>query len=134
MPSFTLTLPTLIDCSLKTSSSAHAISCAKTVLFPLLASSNPTYHSKAIYSSKLFFFFFFFSVFLGPHLWHMEVPRLGVKSEPRLPAYATATATWDPSHICNLYHSSQQHKILNPLSEARDRIRNFMVPSRVPYF
>ena len=23
----------------------------------------------------------FFLVFLGPHLWHMEFPRLGVKSE-----------------------------------------------------
>ena len=29
----------------------------------------------------LFFYFFVFSVFLGPHLQHMEVPRLGVKSE-----------------------------------------------------
>ena len=27
----------------------------------------------------IFFFFFFF--FLGPHLQHMEVARLGVKSE-----------------------------------------------------
>ena len=26
-------------------------------------------------------FFFFFFVFLGPLLWHMEVPRLGVESE-----------------------------------------------------
>ena len=25
------------------------------------------------------------------------------------------------SHICNLYHSSRQRQILNPLSEARDR-------------
>ena len=41
-----------------------------------------------------------FFVFLGPHLQHMEVPRLGVKSELRLPAYATATAMWDPSRIC----------------------------------
>ena len=24
---------------------------------------------------------FFFFVFLGPHPWHMEVPRLGVQSE-----------------------------------------------------
>ena len=29
----------------------------------------------------LFFFFFFFFVFLGPHLRHLEVPRLGVQSE-----------------------------------------------------
>ena len=26
----------------------------------------------------------------------------------------------DLSHFCDLYHSSQQHQILNPLSEARD--------------
>ena len=26
-------------------------------------------------------FLFVFFVFLGPHLWHMEVPRLGVESE-----------------------------------------------------
>ena len=29
--------------------------------------------------------------FLGPNPWHMEVPRLGVKSELQLPAYAKAT-------------------------------------------
>ena len=27
---------------------------------------------------QVFFGFFFFFVFWGPHLWHMEVPRLGV--------------------------------------------------------
>ena len=42
-------------------------------------------------SSILFFF-----VFLRPHLLHMEVPRLGVRSELQLPAYTTATATLDP--------------------------------------
>ena len=37
-------------------------------------------------------------------------------------AYATATvrATGNPSHVCNLHHSSWQCQILNPLSEARD--------------
>ena len=37
-------------------------------------------------------FLFLFS-FLGPHLQHMEVPRLGVELELQLPAYTTATAT-----------------------------------------
>ena len=39
----------------------------------------------------------------------MEVPRLGVRWELELPAYitATATATWDPSHLCDLHHSSR---------------------------
>ena len=35
-------------------------------------------------------------VILGPHLLHMEVPRLRVASELQLPAYTTATATPDP--------------------------------------
>ena len=35
--------------------------------------------------------------FLGPHLWHMEIPSLGVKSELQLSAYTTATATRDPT-------------------------------------
>ena len=34
-------------------------------------------------------------VFLGPHPRHMEVPRLGVKSELHLLAYTTATAILD---------------------------------------
>ena len=34
---------------------------------------------------------FFPFCFLGPHLWHMEVPRLGVEWELQLPAYTTAT-------------------------------------------
>ena len=57
--------------------------------------------------------------FLGPHLWHMEVPGLGVELELQLPAYTTVTATPDPSHICDLQHSSWQRWVLNPLSEAR---------------
>ena len=36
--------------------------------------------------------FFFFFCFLRPHLQHVEVSRLGVKSELQLPPYTTATA------------------------------------------
>ena len=61
----------------------------------------------------------------------MEIPRLGVKSEIQLLAYTTATATWDLSLVCNLHHSSQQHCILNPLSEARNRTCILMDPSQV---
>ena len=57
----------------------------------------------------------------------MEVPRLGVKSELHLLAYTTATATSDPSHACNLHHSSWQCWISNPLSKARDQTYNLMV-------
>ena len=42
---------------------------------------------------------FFLFVLLGPYLWHMGVPRLGVESELQLPAYATATTMRDLSHI-----------------------------------
>uniref|UniRef100_A0A4X1T5W0 Uncharacterized protein n=1 Tax=Sus scrofa TaxID=9823 RepID=A0A4X1T5W0_PIG len=40
---------------------------------------------------------------------------------------------WDPSRVCDLHHSSPQHQILNPLSEARDRTCNLMVPSRIRF-
>ena len=35
--------------------------------------------------------------------------------------------------VVSLYHNSQQHQILNPLSEARDRTRKLMVPSRIHF-
>ena len=38
-----------------------------------------------------------FVAFLGPHPWHMEVPRLEVESKLQLPAYTTATGTQDLS-------------------------------------
>ena len=75
-----------------------------------------------------------FSFFLlGPHVQHMEVPRLGVELVLQLLAYATATATWDPSSICDLHHSSQQPQILNPLSKARDPTLILMDISQVCY-
>ena len=71
-------------------------------------------------SKRNSFFFFFFFLLLGPHPWHMEVPRLGVKSDLEPPAYTAATAMQDLSRICDLHHSSWQRQTLNPLSEARD--------------
>ena len=53
-------------------------------------------------------------------LQHMEIPRLGVKLELRLPVYTTATATPDPSLIFDLHRSLWQHQILNAPSEDRD--------------
>ena len=60
--------------------------------------------------------FFFFFCFLGPHPQHMEVTRLGVESEMQLQACGTATTTQDLSLIFELYHSSQQRRILHPLT------------------
>ena len=76
----------------------------------------------AIYDIYLFMYLcIYLFIFLGLHLQHMEVPRFRVKSEQQPPAYVTATALQDPSHVGNLHHSSLQCWILNPLSETRVR-------------
>ena len=82
-----------------------------------------------------FSFFFFFFDFLGPRPQHLEVPRLGGKLELQLLAYATATATPDLSHVCDLHHSSWQRWILNVLSKARDQTWNlcFLVGFILPH-
>ena len=49
----------------------------------------------------------FFFGFLGLHLKQMEVPRLEAELELQLPAYTTATSTWDLSCTCHLHHSPQ---------------------------
>ena len=56
--------------------------------------------------------FFFFS-FLGLYMGHIDIPRLGIKSDLQLLAYATATARPDLSHICDLHYSSLQCRILD---------------------
>ena len=78
---------------------------------------------------KTVIFFFGLFVFLGLHLWHMEASRLGVQSELQLPD--TATAKPDPSHICDLHYSSQQHRILSQLSKVRDQTRVLMDTSKI---
>ena len=75
---------------------------------------------------------FFFSFW--PHLRHMEVPGPGIELglwlwptpqpwqhwiQVASATYAAAYGSVDPSHIFNLYHSSRQCWILNPLSHAR---------------
>ena len=65
------------------------------------------------------------------HTGHLEVPRLGIKSELQLQAYTTTTATRDLSCICDLHCSLWQFQILNPLSEARDQTLILMDTSQV---
>ena len=59
-----------------------------------------------IWGLKYFFFLSFLLAcllaFLGLHLRHMEVPRLGVKLELQLPGYTTATAMSDLSLLSDL--------------------------------
>ena len=59
--------------------------------------------NKNYFTNFINFIFFNFLLF---YLHHMEVPRLGVKLQLQRPATATATATQDLSHFCNLHHSS----------------------------
>ena len=93
------------------------------------------FHSVKFFDKQKFlvsfsFFYFFFVIFL-----FMAMPaayggsQARVSSELLLPTYTRAPATPDPSHVCNLFHSSQQCWSLNPLSKARDRTWNLMVPS-----
>ena len=100
------------------------------VIFSLWQVRLSTY-SCAISCLLYLFIYIYIFCFLGQHLQHMEVPRLGVESELQLPACATATATGDPSRVCNLHHRSWKHQILNLLSEARNRTHILMDTSRV---
>ena len=61
----------------------------------------------------------------------MEIPRLGVESDLKLLAYTIDTATWDPSQVFNLHHSSWPCQILNPPSKARDGTHVLMDASPV---
>ena len=77
----------------------------------------------------LLFIFFFFLLFRAiPMTCGGSQARGQIRA--KLPAYATATAVQDLSHVCDLYHSSWQRWILNPLSEARDRTCGFMDTSQ----
>ena len=63
----------------------------------------------------------------------MEIPRREVESELQLQAYTTATATPDPSRVCDLHHSSWQHWVLDPLSKARDQTHILMDTSWIGF-
>ena len=89
---------------------------------------NNNFYFKGFFPLKKFFLGLF--VFLGPHLWHMEAPRPGVQLELQLPAYASAMP--DLSHVCDLYHSSWQRWILNPLSEALDGTIKKAIKTKFP--
>ena len=77
----------------------------------------------------------FIYLFLGPHPSIWKFPGQGSNwscncwptPQPQQPA------TPDPSHICDLYPSSQQCQNLNPLSEARDQTLVLMDASQVCY-
>ena len=81
-------------------------------------------------SSPLFF------SFLGLHLQYMEVPGLGVKLEPQLQAYTTATATLDLSHNGNsskspfffFFGGANPHNLHHSHSKAGSEMRLWPTP------
>ena len=77
-----------------------------------------------------FIYFFIFKIFRAA-----SVAYVGSQARGRIGAaaagLATATAMRDPSCICDLHHSSEQRRILNPLSGTRNRTCIRMDASRV---
>ena len=78
-------------------------------------------------------FYFLFFVFLGLHPWNMEIPRargqIGATAASLFHSHSNARSEL---HL-NLYHSSGQCQILNPLIEARCWTPIFMDTSRIYY-
>ena len=79
----------------------------------------------------LLIFFFVFLLFL----WAAPAAYGSSQARGRIRAVATglrqshSNAGSEPR--LNLHHSSQQRRIVNPLSKGRDRTRNLMVLSRI---
>ena len=65
----------------------------------------------AIFHALIFFFLFMAT----PAAYASSQARIQIRAAAE--AYTTATATQNPSHICNLLYSSRQRQILNPLTE-----------------
>ena len=86
-----------------------------------------------VFISFFFFLFFVFCLFRAIPAAYGGSQARGLIGATELPAYTTATATPEPSHVCNVHHSSQQCQIVNPLSEAMDRTRNFIVPGWIRF-
>ena len=84
-------------------------------------------HGNSVFSfffSFLFFFFsFLFRAALSAYGGSQASGLIGATAASLHHSHSNATS----SHVFDLHHSSQQHWILNPLSEARDRTHNLPV-------
>ena len=80
-------------------------------------------------------FFFFLFCFLGPHPWHMEVPRIGVESklnrscscQPMPQAQQLGIQAVSVTYAT----APSNARFSNPLSEARDQICVLMDTSQI---
>ena len=80
---------------------------------------------------SFFFFFFFFSPFLGPHLWPMEIVRLGGNQSCSCWPQLQQHQRWATS--VDIHCSMQKQWILNPMNKARDGTRILMDVSPVTH-
>ena len=76
--------------------------CCATKGTPIFSFLESVFKAEEFYFAVFFYFLFFIFCFLGPHLWHVEVPKLGVRFELQLTAYTTAiwakSATYTTAH------------------------------------
>ena len=79
---------------------------------------------------SFFLSFFFFFLFRAAPMAYGS-PQFRGQIGAAAGAYATAIATPDLSHICNLHHTLWQCQILNSLSKARDQTHILMADGRV---
>ena len=80
---------------------------------------------------EIFFFFFFLLFSAAPTAYGSSQVRGQIGAA--VPAYMTAHSHATSKPNCDLHHSSQQLRILDPLSEARDRTLILMDASWVCY-
>ena len=95
------------------------------------------------YFNFLVFFFFFFFLFQGHTCGLWRFPGQGSNwsyscrptPQPQQCQIQAEFMTYTTAHgnACDLRHSSQKCQILTPLSEARDRTSNLMVPSWIHF-
>ena len=80
----------------------------------------------------LFYFILFYLLFRAtPAAYGGSQARGQIRAAAT--AYTTATGMLDPSCVCDLHHSSQQHRIPNPLIEASDRTFILMDASQLRF-
>jgi len=95
-----------------------------------------------VFRKNIFYLFYFILFYFIVFCLFRATPKAYGSSQARGPIRPAAAGLHHShsnarlpglSHVCDLHHSSWQRRILNPLSEARDRTRNLMVPSQIHF-
>ena len=120
----------------KTQSNLHSALLIKhKLLNPLFGSSGSLKGPNSPHHVAFYLFIFWLLLFRA-------TPEAYGSSQARGPIGATAAslrhshgiqAMQYTSRVCDLHHGSRQHRILNPLSEARDQTLNLLVTSQIRF-